>query len=111
MKGLPTGFLAMEEGGEVPDMAIPMDDEPQHSGVSVDPSLSPSGGRAIDDVPARLNAGEFIVPKDVVSWKGEEFLQRLIDSSRKAKDGATAKPEYKPGRPQTPVINTALPVG
>ncbi len=93
------------DGGAIPDEA------PQHSGIPVDPSMSPSGGRQVDDVPARLNAGEFIVPKDVVSWKGEEYMQRLIESSRKAKEGATAKPEYKPAPRQAPVINTALPVG
>lgn len=64
----------MTTGGDVPDDA------------------SPTGGGAIDDVPARLTAGEFVVPKDVASWKGEEYFQKLIDQSRKAKDGASAKP-------------------
>jgi hypothetical protein len=70
-------FLAdggMTTGGDVPDDA------------------SPTGGGAIDDVPARLTAGEFVVPKDVASWKGEEYFQKLIDQSRKAKDEASAKP-------------------
>ena len=70
-------FLAdggMTTGGDVPDDA------------------SPTGGGAIDDVPARLTAGEFVVPKDVASWKGEEYFQKLIDQSRKAKEGASAKP-------------------
>ena len=43
---------------------------------------------------AKLNVGEFVVPKDVVSWKGEEFFQKLIEGSRKAKPQAPAKPEY-----------------
>jgi hypothetical protein len=64
----------MTTGGDVPDDA------------------SPTGGGAIDDVPARLTAGEFVVPKDVASWKGEEYFQKLIDQSRKAKEGASAKP-------------------
>lgn len=70
-------FLAdggMTTGGDVPDDA------------------SPTGGGAIDDVPARLTAGEFVVPKDVASWKGEEYFQKLIDQSRKAKGEASAKP-------------------
>lgn len=70
-------FLAdggMTTGGDVPDDA------------------SPTSGGAIDDVPARLTAGEFVVPKDVASWKGEEYFQKLIDQSRKAKEGASAKP-------------------
>lgn len=64
----------MTTGGDVPDDA------------------SPTGGGAIDDVPARLTAGEFVVPKDVASWKGEEYFQKLIDQSRKAKGEASAKP-------------------
>ena len=64
----------MTTGGDVPDDA------------------SPTSGGAIDDVPARLTAGEFVVPKDVASWKGEEYFQKLIDQSRKAKEGASAKP-------------------
>jgi hypothetical protein len=62
------------------------------TGGDVPPDASPTGGGAIDDVPARLTAGEFVVPKDVASWKGEEYFQKLIDQSRKAKDGASAKP-------------------
>jgi len=62
------------------------------TGGDVPPDASPTGGGAIDDVPARLTAGEFVVPKDVASWKGEEYFQKLIDQSRKAKGEASAKP-------------------
>jgi hypothetical protein len=89
--------IMLADGGEVPDMA------------------SPSSGKAIDDVPARLTAGEFVVPEDVVSWKGEEFFQRLIDGSRKAKPQATAKPTYGPAPNVPPTFVSrpggALPVG
>jgi hypothetical protein len=86
------------EGGAIPDIA------------------SPTGGSAIDDVPARLTAGEFVVPKDVATWKGEEFFQKLIEQSRKAKQGAVAKPEVgvAPQQPPTFVSRPqggALPVG
>lgn len=77
-------LMAFEEGGAVPT------------------GMSPTSGAAIDDVPAvgpggpaALNAGEFVLPKDVVSWKGEEWLQKLIASARAAKQGAGAKPETK----------------
>ena len=53
---------------------------------------SPTGGKAVDDVPAQLTVGEFVVPKDVAAWKGEEYFQKMIEQSRKAKEGATAKP-------------------
>jgi hypothetical protein len=90
------GALAfMEEGGAVPAEA------------------SPSGGAATDDVPAgangaiRLNAGEFVIPKDVVSWEGEKTLQSLIEKARKAKMEAGAKPQVKPAtgpQPSSPAF-------
>lgn len=74
-----------EEGGAVPEVT---------SGGNVPVEASPSRGAAIDDIDAKLNAGEFVVPKDVVSWKGEEFFQKLIDGSRKSRETAPAKPSY-----------------
>lgn len=69
-------------------------------GGTIPETASPSGGALTDDVPAasgalpiRLNAGEFVVPKDVLQWKGEEYFQKLIEGSRKAKSGAVAQPK------------------
>lgn len=71
-------------------------------------SMSPSGGRETDDVPAvhsgtgeqiRLNSGEFITPKDVVAWRGEGYYQKDIAKARKEMQGATAKPTMKPAIP------------
>ncbi len=70
-------------------------------------SMSPSGGAQTDDVAAhipqtggkaQLNVGEFVIPKDVALWKGQEFFQKMIQQSRKARVGAPAKPSH--GRPQ-----------
>jgi len=66
-----------EEGGEVPMGA------------------SPTHGRAIDDVPARLTAGEYVLPKDVVSWIGEDKLNKLIQKSRMDRSGGKPKPAKK----------------
>lgn len=77
------GIFGFEEGGAVP----------QTPGGAIPMGASPSAGKAVDDVPARLTAGEFVVPKDVAAWKGEEFFQKLIEQSRKAKQTAPAKPE------------------
>lgn len=72
--GDPTGDFAA--GGAIPD------------------DMSPSGGQQVDDVPAtiqqsggkaQLNAGEFVVPQDVVQWHGHKFFQDLIAKSRKAR--------------------------
>jgi len=97
------------EGGAVPS-ALPVT-----PGGNVPMTASPSGGRAIDDVDAKLTAGEFIVPTDVVSWKGEEFFQKLIEGSRKAKPQAPAQPEYGPATMGPPTVSSrpaaALPMG
>jgi hypothetical protein len=64
------------------------------SGGGISPQASPSGGQAVDDVPANLTAGEFVIPKDVVEWKGMEHFYKLMDQARegraKANGGATA---------------------
>jgi hypothetical protein len=71
-------------------------------------SMSPSGGRATDDVPAtlhgtgeqiRLNQGEFIIPRDVVGWRGEGYYQKDIEKARKEREGAIARPTMKPAIP------------
>lgn len=96
--GLMSGAALAAEGGSITP------------GGNVPTEASPTRGQAIDDVPARLTAGEFVVPKDVASWKGEEFFQKLIDGSRKAKESATAKPKYALVPPQQPTF-ASRPVG
>lgn len=69
------------------------------SGGPVNRNMSPSRGRQTDDVPARLNAGEFVVPRDVVAHKGSEFFHNLITKSRKFRTGMAgppARPQMKP---------------
>ena len=75
--------------GVLPTNATTGGQVPQHA--------SPSGGRQTDDVAARLNAGEFVIPKDVAAWKGHEFFQKLIAQSRKARvTGSPAQGQMKP---------------
>jgi hypothetical protein len=73
-------------------------------GGAIPASMSPSRGRVTDDVPAhnndtgesaRLNAGEFVIPRHTVAWKGEKFFQDLIAKSKKERGGGTAKPQMK----------------
>lgn len=101
LSGTLLGMLS--EGGEVTD------------GGNVPNAASPSGGKAIDDVPARLTAGEFVVPKDVLSWKGEEFFQNVIKKSREAKPQAPAQPKYAIAPNEAPTFASrprgALPTG
>jgi hypothetical protein len=55
------------------------------TGGDVDYDESPSGGTRVDDVPANLTAGEFVIPKDVTEWKGQEFFYKLMAQARKTR--------------------------
>ena len=74
-------------------------------GGRVPASASPSGGARTDDVQASLNGrrpgvnvnvGEFVIPKDVAAWKGQEFFQKLIAQSRKMRVTAPAQGGQQP---------------
>jgi hypothetical protein len=96
------GLMALAEGGSV------------DPGGHVPAEASPSRGQAIDDVPARLNVGEFVMPKDATAWFGEKHLQAMIEKARKEKSQATAKPTVALAAPEAPTFSTrsgALPVG
>jgi hypothetical protein len=69
--GMPTG--AMAAGG-------PVGYQP---GGDVSYADSPSNGAQTDDVNANLNAGEFVVPRDVAQWKGQEYFYKLMAQARK----------------------------
>lgn len=88
-------FLA--DGGAVPSSATPSVPIPSAiptRGGAVPVEASPSRGHVTDDVPARLNAGEFVVPRDTLQWKGEEFFQKLIQKSREGRQ------QNSPAQPQ-----------
>jgi len=114
--GAGLGIISKIEKGGLVSGAIPAGPGVTPGG-NVPPQASPSRGQAIDDVDAKLTAGEFVVPKDVVSWKGEEFFQKLIDGSRRAKPQASAQPEYAiapvgaPTFASRPAPAAALPMG
>lgn len=97
--GLAMRIPSLAEGGMVPVEA------------------SPTRGQAIDDVPARLTPGEFVLPKDVMDWIGEKGGQAIIDKARKEAQQATAKPEMRPAIPAPPTFVSrppapnAIPVG
>lgn len=115
--GLPSGMPQMPGTGPYPFAAsggaIP--DAPPAPGA-VPRSALPAGAPAVDGVPARLTPGEFVVPRDVASWMGEERLQKMIMKAREdKKGGAVAKPKMKQALPMAPTFHgpsrQALPTG
>jgi hypothetical protein len=121
--GLGVGLLskmipAFEDGGAVDEGAAQMaavdagpprtSGVPQHS-RRVPEAASPSMGKAVDDVPARLTVGEFVVPKEAVSWFGEKHFQTLIQKAEQERSGATAKPKVKQAVSERPSFSTAVP--
>jgi hypothetical protein len=92
--------FGLQEGGAIPD-----------GGGPVPPTASPSNGAIPDDVPAqldsgapaRLNAGEFVIPKDVTGWLGEKGIQQLILKARKEMSNGNGE------RPAQPTAGPAIP--
>jgi len=73
-------------------------------GGAIPASTSPTGGQTVDDVPAQLTAGEFIIPRDVTSWYGEKFFQNLIAKAGNEKGKAKAKPAIGNAPVQPPAV-------
>jgi len=83
-----SGAASATPGGPPTGYAIPPEATP---GGHVPSSASPSGGQEVDDVPARLTAGEFVIPKDVVKNLGQQFFYNTIDKSRKQQEQAAQR--------------------
>lgn len=89
--------LAFAAGGGIPD---------DGSGTAIPPEMSPSAGAIPDDITAQVddgsqinvNAGEFVIPKDVVSWLGEKGMQQFILKARKE----MGDPNKAPAQPTDP---------
>jgi hypothetical protein len=80
----PTMVGSFARGGGV------YDTDEQTPGV-IPPEYSPSGGAKTDDVTAKVNVGEFVIPQDVTAWLGQKYLQDTILKARKAMaDGSQA---------------------
>jgi hypothetical protein len=61
-------------------------------GGAVPEEVSPSGGGRQDDVPVAVSVGEFIVPKETVSWFGEKHFYKLNEKAQQEKVEAKAVP-------------------
>jgi hypothetical protein len=91
------------KGGAIPDNDS--DDVPTQGGP-INASMSPSHGAITDDINAHVNSDEFIIPRDVALWKGQEFFQKLIMQSRQGLANAPAKPDNPapPNHPDKPQV-------
>lgn len=69
-------------------------------GGIITPQMSPSQGQVPDDVDAKLTVGEFVMPLDVVRWKGKEYWYKQIDSARKQEGMANSRGDIG-GEPTT----------
>lgn len=74
-----SAYLGKEEGGPVLD---------EHS---------PSRGAMPDDIPAKLTAGEFVIPAEVVRWKGEEFFEKLKANAQQARSASHNQERQRQG--------------
>ncbi len=82
-------------GGEGYALGGPI--EGQQGGM-IPVSASPSGGAVQDDVQINAQPNEFVIPRDVAMWKGQEFFQKMIAQSRAARTGAPAHGTKRRGR-------------
>ncbi len=89
-------------------------------GGVIPPEASPSGGAVTDDVtaqpgpdtpPVQVNAGEFIIPKDVTQWLGEKGIQQLILKARKEMQGGAGERPAQPSAGPPPGAIPANSVG
>jgi hypothetical protein len=69
-------------------------------------SASPTRGAVQDDVNAKMEPGEFVWPKDVVSWKGEQWMQKEIEKARKERHEKSAS---KPTLKRQPPMQAGMP--
>lgn len=75
-------------------------------GGAVPTDASPSMGVEVDDIPARLNAGEFIMPREAVSWFGEKTMHDMIMKAQKERaqveQQSGAVPDVMPAQAEAP---------
>ena len=101
--GIPSA--PMPPAQQPPGPPMPTDATP---GGGVPAYASPSNGQATDDVPALLTANEFVIPKDVATWKGHEYFAKQIDAARRGQQQFAQRDdiggEPAPGIPQQPTF-------
>jgi hypothetical protein len=116
---LATGGIFGNTGGAVPEpgqIAAQTGQPPaQHAGMAIPEEASPSRGAVTDDVPARLQPGEFIMPEAAVRWHGEKAMHAMIEKaqreSQEIPQRTGAIPEVAMMPQERPAVSTAIPMG
>jgi hypothetical protein len=120
---LATGGIFGNTGGAVPEPSqLPGPQAPQapqapaqHGGMAIPEEASPTRGAVTDDVPARLQPGEFIMPESAVRWHGEKAMHAMIEKaqreSREIPQRTGAIPEVAMMPQERPAVSTAIPMG
>jgi hypothetical protein len=82
------------------------------AGVPITTRMNPSmgGPSGTDTVKAALTPGEFVVPNDVVQWKGQEWFHKQIAAARKAAETPVVKPVVNEPAVQEPTTVQPPPV-
>lgn len=71
-------------------------------GGAIPEDASPSHGAIDDDVPARLSAGEMVIPAEAVKWYGEKHFYGLMEKANKDMAERRAIPLRDAGRQAVP---------
>ena len=103
--GIPSAPMPPAQQPPGPPPSMPSDATP---GGGVPAYASPSNGQQTDDVPALLTANEFVIPKDVATWKGHEYFAKQIDAARRGQQQFAQRDdiggEPSPAIPQQPTF-------
>jgi hypothetical protein len=117
---LATGGIFGNTGGAVPEPSqLPgpqaVGASAQHAGMAIPEEASPTRGAVTDDVPARLQPGEFIMPEAAVRWHGEKAMHAMIEKaqreSQEIPQRTGAIPEIAMMPQERPAVSTAIPMG
>ncbi len=99
-------WIFAADGGAIPSL-------PEGYSGPVPAEASPSRGKAVDDVPAALNVGEFVIPEDVMRWEGEKSMHKFIEKARTDRaetEGRTgAIPDVHPAQKADAIHAKAMP--
>ena len=76
------GQVPIQQPGQPQQPPPPIPPQNGTPGGIITPQMSPSKGQVPDDVDAKLTVGEFVMPLDVVRFRGKEYFYKEIDKSR-----------------------------